>query len=52
MLLRGNISLHDAHHAAEDFEADIKKALTNMVVTTLLEPIDDIISVEDLNETI
>jgi cation diffusion facilitator family transporter len=52
MLLKGNMTLHDAHHAAEDFEADIQKVLTNLVITTHLEPIDDIISVEDANENL
>ncbi len=52
MLLKGNMSLHDAHHAAENFEADIKKVLTKLVVTIHLEPIDDVISMEDAHESL
>jgi cation diffusion facilitator family transporter len=52
MLLKGNMSLHDAHHEAEIFEADLKKVLTNLTITTHLEPIDDVISMEDANENL
>ena len=50
MLLKGDVSLHDAHHVAEDFESDLKKVLPHLVITTHLEPIDDTISVEDVND--
>ncbi|GAB4491365.1 MAG: cation diffusion facilitator family transporter [Anaerolineales bacterium] len=48
VLVPGEMSVHDAHHLAEDIEADIRKALPDAVVITHLEPIDDEISLHDI----
>ena len=49
MLVPGDWTVHDAHHIAEDFEADIRAALGGVVtVFTHLEPIEDEISMEDI----
>lgn len=50
ILVPGAWTVHDAHHIAEDFEGDIRAALKNAVVNTHLEPIDDEISMYDINE--
>jgi cation diffusion facilitator family transporter len=50
VLVPGDWTVHDAHHLAEDFEADIRAVLGDAVVSTHLEPIDDVISMEDINE--
>lgn len=52
MLTKGDISLHDAHHLAEDFEGDLKKVLPNVLITTHLEPLEDEISLQDENEKV
>lgn len=48
VLLPGQMTVHDAHHVAEDIEADIRKALPDSVVITHLEPVDDEISLHDI----
>ena len=50
MLVPGAWTVHDAHHVAEDFEADIRNALGGAVtVFTHLEPVEDELSMEDMN---
>ncbi|MFN8426234.1 MAG: cation diffusion facilitator family transporter [Anaerolineales bacterium] len=50
MLVPGAWTVHDAHHVAEDFEADIRNALGGAVtVFTHLEPVEDELSMEDIN---
>jgi cation diffusion facilitator family transporter len=49
MLVPGEWTVHDAHHIAEDFEADIRAALGGVVtVFTHLEPVEDEISMHDI----
>lgn len=49
ILVPGEWTVHDAHHIAEDFEADIRAALGGVVtVFTHLEPVEDEISMEDM----
>jgi cation diffusion facilitator family transporter len=49
ILVPGEWTVHDAHHIAEDFEADIRKALGGVVtVFTHLEPTEDELSMEDM----
>lgn len=49
MLVPGDWTVHDAHHVAEDFEADIRQALEGVVtVFTHLEPEEDELSMEDM----
>jgi len=49
MLVPGAWTVHDAHHIAEDFEADIRKALGGVVtVFTHMEPVEDELSMEDM----
>ena len=49
MLVPGEWTVHDAHHMAEDFEADIRSALGGVVtVFTHLEPVEDEISMDDI----
>jgi cation diffusion facilitator family transporter len=50
MLVPNEWSVHDAHHVAEDFEADIRKQLSDAIVHTHIEPIEDEISMRDINE--
>jgi len=50
MLVPGDLTVHDAHHIAEDFEGDIRAVLGDAVVSTHLEPVDDEISIYDNNE--
>jgi cation diffusion facilitator family transporter len=50
MLVPGEWTVHDAHHIAEDFEADIRSTLGGVVtVLTHLEPVEDEISMDDIN---
>lgn len=50
MLVPGEMTVHDAHHIAEDFEADIRNALGGAVtVFTHLEPVEDELSMEDIH---
>ena len=39
-----------AHHIAEDFESDVRGQLSDTIVHTHLEPLDDEISINDINE--
>jgi cation diffusion facilitator family transporter len=49
MLVPGEWTVHDAHHVAEDFEADIREALGSAVtVLTHMEPVEDELSMEDV----
>jgi cation diffusion facilitator family transporter len=48
ILVPGSMSVHDAHHIAEDVERDIRKALPDTVVFTHIEPVDDEISFVDI----
>ena len=49
MLVPGDWTVHDAHHIAEDFESDIRRALEGVVtVFTHLEPVEDELSMEDI----
>jgi cation diffusion facilitator family transporter len=50
MLVPGQWTVHDAHHIAEDFEGDIRAVLGDAIIHTHLEPIDDEISMKDINE--
>lgn len=49
ILVPGEWTVHDAHHIAEDFEADIRAALGGVVtVFTHLEPVEDELSMDDI----
>lgn len=49
MLVPGEWTVHDAHHMAEDFEADIRAALGGVTtVFTHIEPVEDELSMEDM----
>jgi cation diffusion facilitator family transporter len=49
MLVPGSMTVHDAHHIAEDFESDIRSALGGAVtVFTHIEPVEDELSMEDM----
>ena len=49
LLVPGDWTVHDAHHIAEDFEADVRSALGGVVtVFTHLEPVEDEISMRDI----
>jgi len=48
VLVPGNMSVHDAHHIAENIENDIREALPDTVVFTHVEPVDDEISLDDI----
>lgn len=49
LLVPGEWTVHDAHHIAEDFEADIRSALGGVItVFTHLEPAEDHLSMEDI----
>jgi cation diffusion facilitator family transporter len=50
MLVPGLWTVHDAHHIAEDFERDLRAALGDAIIHTHLEPIEDEISMTDINE--
>lgn len=50
ILVPGAWTVHDAHHVAEDFEADIRSALGGVVtVFTHIEPAEDHLSMEDIH---
>lgn len=51
VLVPGNVTVHDAHHLAEELERDIRAVLGDAVVTTHLEPVDDEISQDDMDIT-
>ena len=49
VLVPGDWTVHDAHHLAEDFEAEIRATLGGVVtVFTHLEPAEDELSMEDI----
>lgn len=49
MLVPGEWTVHDAHHIAEDFEADVRATLGGVVtVFTHLEPVEDELSMDDI----
>ncbi len=48
VLVQGEMTVHDAHHIAENIEADIRRAVSDSVVITHLEPLDDEISLDDI----
>ncbi|MDX9991981.1 MAG: cation diffusion facilitator family transporter [Anaerolineales bacterium] len=48
VLVPGEMTVHDAHHLAEEIESDIRQAVPDSVVITHLEPLDDEISLEDI----
>jgi len=48
VLVPGAMTVHDAHHIAEDIEADLRKAVLDAVVITHLEPVDDENSLHDI----
>jgi cation diffusion facilitator family transporter len=48
VLVPGSTTVHDAHHIAEDIERDIRDAISDAVVFTHLEPVDDEISLHDI----
>jgi len=48
VLVPGDMTVHDAHHVAENIEKDIRNALNDTVVFTHIEPVDDEISLEDI----
>ena len=48
MLVPGAWTVHDAHHIAENFESDVRKALGVANVVTHLEPMEDKISMNDV----
>lgn len=48
VLVPGEMTVHDAHHLAENVEADIRKAVGEAVVITHIEPVDDEISLHDI----
>jgi cation diffusion facilitator family transporter len=49
VLVPGEWTVHDAHHLAEDLEADIRKAIGDATVFTHLEPVEDEISLHDIH---
>lgn len=48
VLVSGSMTVHDAHHIAENIEKDIRKELKDTVVFTHIEPVDDEISLDDI----
>lgn len=48
VLVSGCMTVHDAHHIAENIEKDIRNALPDTVVFTHIEPVEDEISLEDI----
>ena len=48
VLVPGAMSVHDAHHIAEDIEADVRRAVGDAFVITHIEPVDDEISLHDI----
>lgn len=51
VLVPGEWTVHDAHHIAENFEGDIRSVLPEAIIYTHLEPIEDEISMHDVNDT-
>lgn len=48
VLVPGKMTVHRAHHIAENIEKDIRNALADTVVFTHIEPLEDEISLEDI----
>jgi len=48
VLVSDEMTVHDAHHIADNIEADIRAALKDAVVFTHLEPAGDEISLDDI----
>ena len=48
VLVPGKLTVHDAHHIAEDIENEIRAVVQNSVAFTHLEPIEDKLSHEDI----
>ncbi|HXF83843.1 MAG TPA: cation diffusion facilitator family transporter [Anaerolineales bacterium] len=49
ILFPGDWTVHDAHHVAEEFEAEIRAALgSGVTVFTHLEPLEDELSMQDM----
>lgn len=48
VLVPGELTVHDAHHIAEDIESEIRAVVQNSVAFTHLEPIEDELSHEDI----
>lgn len=48
VLVPGEWTVHDSHHIAEDIERDIRTAISDAVVFTHLEPVEDEISLHDI----
>jgi cation diffusion facilitator family transporter len=49
LLVPGDTTVHDAHHIAEDFENDVRRALDGPVtVFTHIEPMEDELSMDDI----
>jgi len=48
ILVSGDMSVHDGHHIAEDLEFDILHLFDEAVIFTHLEPIEDEISMQDI----
>ncbi|MGQ9834216.1 MAG: cation diffusion facilitator family transporter [Candidatus Villigracilaceae bacterium] len=48
VLVPGEWTVHDSHHIAEDIERDIRAAISDAVVFTHLEPVEDEISLHDI----
>jgi len=48
VLVPGEWTVHDSHHIAEDIEKDIRAVISDAVVFTHLEPVDDEISLHDI----
>ena len=49
VLVPGTMTVHDAHHLAEDIERDIRQAVGNASVITHIEPAEDEVSDYDIS---
>jgi len=49
LLVPGAWTVHDAHHVAEDFVSDVRAAVGNIAVSTHIEPVEDQLSMEDID---
>lgn len=47
VLVPGQWTVRDAHRIAENFEGDIRKVLPDTIIHTHLEPVDDVLSMQD-----
>lgn len=48
VLVPGQMTVHDAHHLAEEIETDIRKTINDVVVFAHIEPVDDENSLHDI----